>query len=119
MSKGNGGGGMFAGFLIGAVVGGAAAVLLTQEDARDRLAGKAREAAGKAREAGGMAMDATDDLRGRVGDVTSQFQSSVSELYERGRQVVENARANLYAAVAEGRSSAQEIHDELERKAEG
>ncbi len=47
MSKGNGGGGFFAGFLIGAVVGGAAAVLLTQEDARDRLAGKAREAAGK------------------------------------------------------------------------
>jgi gas vesicle protein len=96
MSKGNGGGGIFAGFLIGAVVGGAAAVLLTQEDARDRLAGKAREAAGK-----------------------SQWQSSVSELYERGRQVVENARANLDAAVAEGRSSAQEIHEELERKAEG
>lgn len=112
MGKGNGGGGFFAGFLIGAVIGGAAAVLLTQEDARDRLAGKAREA-------GGMAMDATGDLRGRVGDVTSQWQSSVSELYERGRQVVENARANLDAAVAEGRSSAQEIHEELERKAEG
>jgi gas vesicle protein len=112
MGKGKGGGGFFAGFLIGAVVGGAAAVLLTQEDARDRLADKAREA-------GGMAMGATDDLRGRVGDVTSQWQSNVSELYERGRQVVENARANLDAAVAEGQSSAQETHDELERKAEG
>jgi gas vesicle protein len=112
MGKGNGGGGFFAGFLIGSVVGGAAAVLLTQEETRDRLAGKAREA-------GSMAMDATGDLRGRVGDVTSQWQSSVSELYERGRQVVESARANIDAAVAEGRSSAQETHDELERKAEG
>jgi len=112
MGSSNGGGGFFAGFLIGAVVGGAAAVLLTQDEARDRIAGKAREA-------GSMAMGATDDLRGRVGDVTSQWQSSVSELYERGRQVVESARANLDAAVAEGQSSAQETHDELERKAEG
>ena len=111
MGRGNGGSGFFAGFLIGAVLGGAAAVLLTQEEARNRLAGKAREA-------GNVAMDATGDLRGKVGDVTSQWQSSVSELYERGRQVVESARANIDAAVAEGRSSAQETQDELERKAE-
>jgi gas vesicle protein len=112
MGRNNGGSGFFAGFLIGAVIGGAAAVLLTQEETRDRLAGKAREA-------GNMAMDATGDLRGKVGDVTSQWQSNVSELYERGRQVVESARANIDAAVAEGKSSAQATHDELERKAEG
>lgn len=112
MGKGNGGGGFFAGFLIGAVIGGVAAVLLTQEDMRDRIAGKAREA-------GGFAMDATDDLRGRVSDVTSQWQSSVSELYERGRQVVESARANIDAAVAEGRNTADETAEELQRKAEG
>ncbi|MGC1380896.1 MAG: hypothetical protein WA814_07715 [Candidatus Baltobacteraceae bacterium] len=111
MGKG-GGGGFIAGFLIGAVAGGAAAVLLGQEETRDRLASKAREA-------GGFAADATGDLRGRVGDVTSQWQSSVSELYERGRQVVESARANIDAAVAEGVATAEQTHDELQRKAEG
>jgi gas vesicle protein len=112
MGKGDGGGGFFTGFLIGAVIGGAAAVLLTQEEARDRLAGKAREA-------GNFAMGATGDIRGKVNDVTSQWQSSVSELYERGRQVVESARSNLDAAVAEGRSAAEETADELQRKADG
>jgi gas vesicle protein len=112
MDKRNGGVGFFAGFLIGAVFGGAAAVLLSQEETRDRLAGKAREA-------GSFAMDATDDLRGKVSDVTAQWQSSVSELYEKGRQVVETARANIDAAVAEGRTAADEAADELQRKAEG
>lgn len=113
MGKGNGGGGgFFAGFLIGAVIGGAAAVLVTQEETRGRLAGKARDA-------GSFAMGATGDLRGKVSDVTSQWQSSVSELYERGRQVVENARANIDAAVAEGQAAADETADDLQRKAEG
>jgi gas vesicle protein len=112
MDKGNGGGRFLAGFLIGAVAGVAAATFLTQEEARDRLAGKAREA-------GSFAMDATGDLREKVEGVTSQFQSSVSELYERGRQVVESARSNLDAAVAEGQAMAQETRDELQRKAEG
>ena len=112
MGNDNGGGGrFFAGFIIGGLVGAAAAVMLTQEDMRDRLAGKAREA-------GDFAAGATGDLRGRVNDVTSQWQSSVSELYERGRQVVESARANLDAAVAEGRAAADETADEMQRKAE-
>ena len=72
-----------------------------------------------ARDAGNFAKDATGDLRGKVGDVTSQWQSNVSELYERGRQVVESARANIDAAVAEGRAVVDETHDELTRKAEG
>jgi len=112
MSKGNGGGGGFiAGLVIGAVVGGVAAVLLTQEETRDRLAGKAREA-------GRFASDATGDLRGKVNDVKSQWQSSVSDLYERGRQVVESARANIDAAVAEGQATADATQEELQRKAE-
>jgi len=112
MGKDNGGGGgFFAGFVIGAIVGGAAAVLLSQEETRDRIAGKARDA-------GTFAVGATGDLRGKVNDVTSQWQSGVSELYERGRQVVESARANIDAAVAEGRTTADQTRDELERKAE-
>ncbi|HEY2555436.1 MAG TPA: hypothetical protein VGI15_09300, partial [Candidatus Cybelea sp.] len=71
MSKGNGGGGFLAGLLIGAVAGAAAAVIVTQEEARDRIAGKAREA-------GDFAMDATDDLREKVTGVTSVWQANVS-----------------------------------------
>ncbi len=81
MSNGRGGG-FFAGFLLGSIVGGAAAVLLAQEETRDLLVGKAREASN-------MAKDATEDLRGRVEDVAAQWQSSASDLYDRGKQVVE------------------------------
>lgn len=112
MDKGNGRGvGFFAGFLIGAVVGGAAAVLLAQEETRNQIAGKAREA-------GNFAAGATGDLRGRVSDVTSQWQSGVSELYERGRQVVDSARATIDAAVAESKATAEQTRDELQRKAQ-
>ncbi|MBV9028104.1 MAG: YtxH domain-containing protein [Candidatus Eremiobacteraeota bacterium] len=99
------------GFLIGALVGGTAAILLSQEELRDRVAGKARDA-------GSFAMGATGDLRGRVSDVTSQWQSGVSELYERGRRVVESARANVDAAVNEGKSTADQTRDDLQRQAE-
>lgn len=111
MNDENRGGGFFAGFLLGVIVGGAVAVLLTQEETRDVLVGKAREA-------GNLAMDATGDLRGRVTDVTSTWQEGAADLYERGRQVVENARTNFNAAVEEGNSSADSMREELERKAD-
>lgn len=98
-NPGGGGGGFFAGFIVGAIAGGVAAYLLTQEDARDLLVGKAREA-------GNYAMDATGDLR-----------SKASDLYERGKNVVENARTNLNAAVDEGQTSAEQIRDDLSRQA--
>lgn len=109
MRKDNGGAGFFIGFLVGAIAGGAAALFLTQEETRDLLVGKAREA-------GNYAKDATGDLRGRVDDMTTQWQSNASDLYERGRQVVENARATINAAVEEGTASAEQTRDELQRK---
>jgi gas vesicle protein len=109
-AAGRGKGGFVAGFLLGAVVGGVAAVLLTQEDTRDVLAGKAREA-------GNYAKDTGDDFRGKVGDMTSGWQSSASDLYERGRAVVENARATINAAIEEGANNAEQTRDELQRKA--
>ena len=109
MSNGKGGG-FFAGFLIGSIVGGAAAVLLTQEETRDLLVGKAREA-------GNLAKDATDDLRGKVGDVASQWQTGASDLYERGKHVVDSARANVDAAVDEGVNSAEQAREDLTRQA--
>ena len=98
-SDGSGkGGGFGAGFIVGAVAGAAIAYFLTQEDARDLLVGKAREA-------GNFAMDATGDLRSKAGD-----------LYERGKNVVENARSNINAAVDEGQASADHIRDDLSRQ---
>jgi hypothetical protein len=85
---------------------------LAQEEIRDLLSGKAREA-------GNFAMDASGDIREKVGDVTSQVQSSASELYERGKQVVENARTNIDAAVDEGMTAADRLREELQQKAEG
>jgi hypothetical protein len=92
------GGGFFSGFIIGAVAGGVIAYLMMQEDARDVIVGKAREA-------GNFAMDATGDLRTRA-----------SDLYERGKNVVENARSNINAAVDEGQTSADKIRDDLSRQ---
>ena len=92
------GGGFFAGFIVGAIVGGAAAYFMTQENARDLIVGKAREASN-------FAMDATGDLR-----------SKATDLYERGKNVVENARSNINAAVDEGQTSADQIRDDLSRQ---
>ncbi len=112
MNNENRGGGFFAGFVIGAIIGGAVAVLLTQEETRDLIVGKAREA-------GNMAMDATGDLRGKVTDVTATWQDSAADLYERGRRVVENARGTIDSAVQEGSKSAEDARVELQRKADG
>lgn len=105
------GGGFFAGFLIGSIVGGAAAVLLTQEETRDLLVGKAREA-------GNFAKDASDDLRGKVGDVATQWQANAADLYERGKTIVDSARASVDAAVEEGQNSAEQAREDLTRQSE-
>jgi gas vesicle protein len=73
----DGGSGFFAGFVLGGIAGAVVALLLTQEETRDLLVGKAREA-------GNLAMDASGDLR-----------ESAADLYERGRTIVENARATI------------------------
>ncbi len=111
MNEEHRGGGFLAGFLVGAIVGGAVAVLLTQEDTRDLLVGKAREA-------GNLAVDASGDLRGRVTDAAAGWQGGAADLYERGKQIVENARSNFNAAVDEGARTADSVRTELERKAD-
>ena len=66
--------GFVSGFVLGALAGGIIAYLITQEETRDLIAGKAREAAN-------AAMDAGSDLRVNAAD-----------LYARGKTVVDNAR---------------------------
>lgn len=111
MSEGKSGGGFFAGFVVGAIAGGVLAYIITQEEARDAIVGKAREA-------GNFAMDATGDLRGRVTDVASSLQANAADLYARGRSVVENARSNIDAAVDEGQTAADQLRDDLSRQSE-
>lgn len=67
------GNGFIGGFVAGAIAGAILAYVILQEDARDAIVGKAREA-------GNLAMDATGDLR---------------ELYQRGRDVVDSARSTM------------------------
>ncbi len=67
------GNGFLGGFVAGAIIGVLLAYVIMQEDARDLIVGKAREA-------GNRAMDATGDLR---------------DLYQRGRDVVDSARSNM------------------------
>ena len=67
------GNGFLGGFVTGAIIGVLLAYVIMQEDARDLIVGKAREA-------GNRAMDATGDLR---------------DLYQRGRDVVDSARSNM------------------------
>jgi gas vesicle protein len=108
---GSKGGGFFAGFVVGGLVGATLAYVITQEEARDAIVGKAREA-------GNFAMDATGDLRGRVSDVATNFQASAADLYERGKSVVEGARSNINAAVDEGQTTANQMRDELSRQSQ-
>lgn len=97
-NEGRGGSGFAAGFVMGAIAGIAGALLLTREDARDLIVGKAREASN-------FAMDATGDLRANAAD-----------LYSRGKTVVDNARSTVNAAVNEGQHTAGEVRDDLSRQ---
>lgn len=113
-----GGGGFFGGFVIGATVGAVIALALTREDARDMLIGKAKEATNFAKDATGDLRGKVSDVRGKVSDAASQWQANASDLYERGRQVVDNARSNFGAAVDEGNVRADRLRDELQPKTE-
>jgi gas vesicle protein len=105
------GGGFFAGFIVGAIAGAVLAYLIAQEEARDVIVGKAREA-------GNFAMDATGDLRGKVTDVATSLQANAADLYARGKSVVDNARSNINAAVDEGQTTAEQLRDQLSRESE-
>jgi gas vesicle protein len=92
-------GGFFGGFVIGATIGAAIAIALTREDARDLLVGKAKEA--------------TNFAKDKVADATSQWQANAADLYERGRQVIENARGNFGEADDEAQARAEKLRDEF------
>jgi len=82
----------------------------TGEETRDIVFGKAREAAN-------FAKDATGDLRERVGNAASDWQSNAAGLYQKGRSVVDSARSQVGAASEEARAAADATRDELSAQA--
>jgi gas vesicle protein len=105
------GSGFFAGLIIGAVAGGALALLLAQDDVRDLIVGKAREA-------GNVARDAGEDVREKVGGIASRWQSELSELYRKGKDVLDQARGTVTASVEEARAEIDRLKEELRRAAD-
>jgi gas vesicle protein len=110
-NDGGKGGGFFAGFIFGGIVGALVAYVITHEDARDAIVGRAREA-------GNLAVDATGDLRGKVADVATTLQANAADLYARGKTVVDNARSNIHAAVDEGQNTSEQLREDLSRESQ-
>jgi gas vesicle protein len=92
------GGGFVAGLLLGALAGATLAMIAapqTGEETRDELGARVRQTTGRARD---VASDATSDL------------------LERGRTIVETARARVDGAIAEGREAAAQQRNDLEAR---
>lgn len=105
------GGGFASGLIIGALAGAALALVLTP-----RAGNETRELLKqKAKEASDLVTENTGDLRGKVGSIATDLQASASDLYTKGRKLVEDARANVDTAVTEGKSAAEGTRNELER----
>jgi gas vesicle protein len=101
-NEGSGGGGFVTGLLLGLLAGATLAMISAPqsgEDTRDVLRAKAREAADRARDT--------------AGDVSETLSSQTNELLERGRLIVERARARVDESVAEGMDAAEHTRNEL------
>ena len=98
MAAGASGGGFVTGLLLGALAGAGLAMIAAPQngaETRDELGARVRAGSGRARD---VASDATNDL------------------FERGRTIVESARARVYGAIAEGRQAATQQRNDLEAR---
>jgi gas vesicle protein len=101
----SGGGGFVTGLLLGLLAGATLAMISAPqsgEDTRDILRAKAREAADRARDT--------------AGDVSETLTGQTNELLERGRLIVERARARVDESVAEGMEAAEQTRNELQSR---
>jgi gas vesicle protein len=99
------GGGFVTGLLLGLLAGATLAMIAAPqsgEDARGILRAKAREAADRARDT--------------AGDVSETLTETTNELLERGRTIIERARARVDGAVAEGMDAAEQQRNELQSR---
>ena len=96
--------GFVAGLLIGALAGATVAMILTPqagEDTRDLLRAKAREA--------------SDRMRDAAEDLAKNAPVAPSDLIARGKQIVDDARSRLDAAVADGKDAAANLRSSLQK----
>lgn len=101
----SGGSGFAIGLLLGLLAGAALAIVSAPqsgEDTRDLLKAKARETADRAR-------DTADDL-------SATLTGTTTELIERGRSIVDTARARIDGAISEGLDAAAAQKSELEQQ---
>lgn len=93
--------GFFAGFLVGAVIGAGAALLLAPRPGvqmRERLL---------------ESLPARDEWRARVEEASAAARTTVDALVEAGRDLLDQQRLRFQEAVREGREAAEETKAEL------
>jgi gas vesicle protein len=96
-------GGFVAGLFLGLLAGTVLAMIAAPqsgEETRDLLRAKAREAA--------------DRTRDTAGDISQSVSGTTNDLLERGRSIVEQARARVDASIAEGIDAAEQHRNELD-----
>jgi gas vesicle protein len=104
--------GFLTGLLLGALVGVTIAMIVAPQagdETREILRAKAREASESVR-------DAADDLSKSAQSAASDVSASASDLLARGKHIVEEARARLDVAVADGREAAAKQRTILENE---
>jgi gas vesicle protein len=98
-------GGFVAGLFIGLLAGTVLAMIAAPqsgEETRDILRAKAREAA--------------DRTRDTAGDISQTVSGTTNDLIERGRSIVDQARARVDASIAEGIDAAEHHRNELDTR---
>ncbi len=99
----------FTGFLLGAVVGAAAALLLAPqsgEETREVIRERGIELQGRMGQT-------TEDARRRAEDVAAQARERAATAQERSRTVLDEQKSRLQEAIDQGKEAAQRKSDEL------
>ncbi len=97
------------GFLLGSVVGAAAALLLTPqsgEETREQIRERGLELIGRATEFTGTAQQRAEQL-------AEEARQRAEEAQQRGRLVLEEQRSRLQEVIEEGKEAAAKKRDEL------
>jgi gas vesicle protein len=99
----------FTGFLLGTVVGAAAALLLapqTGEETREVIRERGIELQGRMGQT-------SEDARRRAEEMAAEARSRATDAQERGRLVLEEQRSRLQDAIDEGKEAAARKREEL------
>ena len=99
----------FTGFLLGTVVGAAAALLLapqTGEETREVIRERGIELQGRMGQT-------TEEARSRAADLASEARSRAADAQDRSRTLLAEQKSRLQEAIDQGKEAAQQKRDEL------